>query len=171
SVLHQLRQQLGAETFRQGVHNYLVEHSYQNATLDDFIGALAKAAGRDLKPWAQEWLYQPGVDVLAADFDCADGKVSRFSLRQSPSNKDYPTLREQLVQVALFDMRGEKLVLDAKEAVTYRGAATEVPALVGKACPALVYPNYEDWGFAEVQLDDHSFATARSSLSKTDDVM
>jgi aminopeptidase N len=41
------------------VHDYLVGHSYQNATLDDFIGALAKASGRDLKPWSQEWLYQP----------------------------------------------------------------------------------------------------------------
>jgi aminopeptidase N len=44
SVLHQLRQQIGAETFRKGVHDYLVKHSYQNATLDDFIDALAKAA-------------------------------------------------------------------------------------------------------------------------------
>jgi aminopeptidase N len=171
STLHQLRQQIGAETFRRGVHDYLVKHSYQNATLDDFIDALAKAAGRDLKPWAQEWLYQPGVNVLAADFDCADGKISRFTLRQSAANPDYPTLREQLVQVALFDLDGGKIVLDAKAPVTYKGAATEVPALVGKSCPALVYPNYEDWGFAKVSLDDKSFATVRSSLSGTDDVM
>jgi len=171
SVLHQLRQQIGAETFQRGVHDYLVKHSYQNATLDDFIDALAKAAGRDLKPWAQEWLYKPSVNVLAAEFDCADGKVSRFTLRQSASNPDFPTLREQLVQVAMFNLDGGKIVLSAKEPVTYRGAATEVPALVGKACPALVYPNYEDWGFARVNLDERSFATARTSLSNTDDVM
>jgi aminopeptidase N len=171
STLHQLRQQIGAETFRKGVHDYLVKHSYQNATLDDFIDALAQAAGRDLKPWADEWLYKAGVNVLAADFACADGKVSRFALRQSLSNPEYPTLREQLVQVALFDLRGGKIVLDSKAPVTYKGAVTEVPALVGKACPALVYPNYEDWGFAKVSLDDKSFATARSSLSGTDDVL
>jgi len=171
AVLHQLRQQLGAESFRQGVHDYLVKHSYQNATLDDFIDALSKAGGRDLKPFAQEWLYQPGVDVLAADYACEGGKVSRFTLRQSASNPVNPTLRSQLVQVALFNLDGGKIVLDAKQPVTYSGAATEVPSLVGKACPALVYPNYEDWGFAQVQLDDRSFATARSSLSKTDDVM
>jgi aminopeptidase N len=171
STLHQLRQQIGAETFRKGVHDYLVKHSYQNATLDDFIDALGKAAGRDLKPWAQEWLYTPGVNVITADFACDGGKVSRFTLRQSASNPDYPTLREQLVQVALFDLDGGKIVLNSKAPVTYKGAATEVPALVGKNCPALVYPNYEDWGFAKVTLDEKSFATARSSLSHTDDVL
>jgi aminopeptidase N len=44
-----------------------------------------------------------------------------------------------------------------------------VPALVGAACPDLVYPNYQDWGFAKVQLDKRSFETARSSLAKVDD--
>ena len=78
SVLHQLRQSIGAETFRQGVNDYLTRHAYGNATLDDFIGALSKASGRDLKPWAQEWLYQPGVNSLRAEFDCADGKLSRL---------------------------------------------------------------------------------------------
>jgi aminopeptidase N len=54
-------------------------------------------------------------------------------------------------------------------AITYKGAATEVPELKGAACPDLVYPNYQDWGFAQVQLDKKSFATAQSSLSKVED--
>ncbi|MEO8161660.1 MAG: aminopeptidase N, partial [Arenimonas sp.] len=160
SVLHQLRQRIGDEAFQRGVHDYLVKHSYQNATLDDFIDALAKAAGQDLKPWAQEWLYQPGVNTLSAEFDCANGKLSRLALVQGAANPANPTLREQLVQVALFDLAGDKLVLSGKFPVTYRGARTEVPSVVGQACPALVYPNYEDWGFAKVTLDERSFATA-----------
>jgi aminopeptidase N len=171
AVLHQLRHQVGDETFRRGVHDYLVKYSYRNATLADFIGSVAQAAGRDLGPWAREWLYQPGVNVLAADFECADGKVSRFTLRQSAANAAYPTLRTQLVQVAIFGVEGGKLVLADKVPVTYSGAATEVPALVGKACPALVYPNYEDWGFAKVTLDERSFATARAHLTDSDDIM
>jgi aminopeptidase N len=46
-----------------------------------------------------------------------------------------------------------------------------VPALVGTACPDLVYPNYQDWGFVKVQLDKRSFETARSSLAKVDDAL
>jgi hypothetical protein len=41
--------------------------------------------------------------------------------------------------------------------------------MVGAACPDLVYPNYEDWGFVKVQLDKRSFDTARASLAKVDD--
>ncbi|WP_295992652.1 M1 family aminopeptidase [Rugamonas sp.] len=53
STLMQLRHLLGADVFREGVHNYLVKYAYQNATLDDFIGSLGEAAHRDLGPWTQ----------------------------------------------------------------------------------------------------------------------
>ncbi len=51
STLIQLRHLLGADVFRKGVHNYLVKYSYQNAKLEDFIGSLGEAAGRDLTGW------------------------------------------------------------------------------------------------------------------------
>ena len=171
SVLHQLRQSIGAETFRQGVNDYLTRHAYGNATLDDFIGALSKASGRDLKPWAQEWLYQPGVNSLRAEFACADGKLSRLRLLQSPANPAYPTQRTQLVQVGLFNLTGDKLALAGKAAVTYSGDSTDVPSLVGQACPDLVYPNHEDWGYAQVVLDPKSFATAGAHLASVEDVL
>ena len=169
STLHQLRILIGDDAFRRGVHDYLVEHSYGNATLDDFIGALSTSSGRDLKPWAQEWLYQPGVDTLAAEFACRDGKISRFSLKQAAANPANPTLRSQRVQVGLFAMDRGKLVLARKQTVDYSGANTEVPQLIGSACPELVYPNYQDWGFAKVILDPASFATARAHLAQVDD--
>ncbi|KFN42592.1 hypothetical protein N789_13205 [Arenimonas oryziterrae DSM 21050 = YC6267] len=169
STLHQLRQMIGAETFRRGVHNYLTEFSYRNATLDDFIGALSKASGQDLQPWAKEWLYQPGVDKLSAEFACSQGKISRFTLQQSAANAANPTLRSQLVQVGLFNLVDDKLTLSSKQAVTYTGASTDVPQLVGQACPDLVYPNLDDWGFVKVVLDAKSFATARTHLSSIED--
>jgi aminopeptidase N len=169
STLKQLRHLLGEETFRQGVHNYLVKYAYQNATLDDFIGSLGQAAGRDLSGWTREWLYEAGVNTIAADFSCAGGKVTSFTLRQSAPVQALPTLREQRVQVALFQLGAQGLALGKNVAVTYKGAATAVPQLKGAACPDLVYPNYQDWGFAQVQLDKKSFATARASLGKVDD--
>jgi aminopeptidase N len=169
STLKQLRHLLGEEVFRQGVHNYLVKYSYQNARLDDFIGSLGDAANRDLSGWTKEWLYQPGVNTIAAEFSCAGGKVSSFTLRQSAPSAAMPTLREQRVQIALFKLNAQGLALGKNVAVTYKGAATAVPELKGAACPDLVYPNYQDWGYAQVQLDKKSFATAQSSLGKVDD--
>ena len=169
STLHQLRQLIGAETFRRGVHEYLTEFAYRNATLDDFIGALSKAAGRDLQPWAKQWLYEPGLNTLRAEYECAAGKISGFRLQQAPANAAYPTLREQLVQVALFSQGEQGLQLIDKQAVAYAGASTDVPAFVGRRCPDLVYPNFEDWGFVKVVLDEKSFATARRQLASIDD--
>jgi aminopeptidase N len=169
STLIQLRHLLGAEVFRKGVHNYLTKYSYQNAKLDDFIGSLGEAAGRDLSGWTKEWLYQPGVNTIAANFTCANGKIKDFALQQSAPSKALPTLREQRVQVATFKLEGSKLVALQTVPVTYAGLRTKVPALAGSACPDLVYPNYQDWGFVKVQLDKRSFDTARASLASVDD--
>ncbi|TFW31882.1 aminopeptidase N [Massilia horti] len=165
STLMQLRHLLGADVFRKGVHNYLVKYQFKNATLDDFIGSLGAAAGRDLSGWTRQWLYQPGVNTIAADYACKDGKIASFTLKQSAPSAALPTLREQRVQVATFKLNGKQLELDKNVAVTYSGAKTTVPALAGSACPDLVYPNYQDWGFAKVQLDKRSFNTARGNLS------
>jgi aminopeptidase N len=168
STLMQLRHLLGADVFRKGVHNYLVKYQYRNATLDDFIGSLGEAAGRDLTGWTREWLYQPGVDTIAANYSCKNGKIASFSLDQS-ATKQFPTLREQRVQVASFRMDGKQLKLGKNVAIIYKGAKTAVPGLVGAACPDLVYPNFQDWGFVKVQLDKRSFDTARASLAGVDD--
>ncbi|RSZ58102.1 aminopeptidase N [Massilia atriviolacea] len=163
STLKQLRHLLGDEVFRKGVHNYLVKYQYKNARLDDFIGSLGEAAGRDLGPWTRQWLYKAGVNTLAAEYRCSAGKVASFALRQS-APAALPALREQRVQVATFVLDGGKLAPGKTVAVTYSGASTSVPALVGTACPDLVYPNYQDWGYVKVKLDKRSFATASAHL-------
>ena len=168
STLKQLRHLLGEETFRKGVHNYLTKYGWQNATLQDFIGTLGQAAGRDMNGWTREWLYQAGVNTIAASYTCSNGKIAGFKLTQT-APKDLPTLREQRVQVAAFKVDGDKLTLVKNVPVTYKGASTAVADMNGAACPDLVYPNYQDWGYAKVQMDGRSFATAKSSLSKVDD--
>lgn len=168
STLMQLRHLLGKDVFRQGVHNYLVKYQFRNATLDDFIGSLGQAAHRDLSQWTRQWLYQPGVNTIATNYACRDGKIASFAIEQSASAR-FPTLREQRVQVASFKLNGNKLELDKTVPVTYSGARTQVKELVGTSCPDLVYPNYEDWGFAKVQLDQRSFETAKSHLAGVSD--
>jgi aminopeptidase N len=168
STLMQLRHLLGEDVFRKGVHNYLVKYQYKNARLDDFIGSLGQAAGRDMKGWTQQWLYQPGVNTITANYTCTGGKIGSFTLQQS-APQEFPTLREQRVQVATFRRDGEQLKLDRKVAVTYKGASTAVPGMAGAACPDLVYPNYEDWGFVKVQLDPRSFDSARAHIKGVDD--
>ncbi|WP_322405424.1 aminopeptidase N [Massilia luteola] len=169
STLIQLRHLLGADVFRKGVHNYLVKYQYRNAKLEDFIGSLGQAAGRDLTGWTKEWLYQAGVNTIAANYTCKAGKIAGFTLEQTAPSKALPTLREQRVQVAAFRLDGKDYKLERNVAVTYKGAKTAVPAMNGAACPDLVYPNYDDWGFVKVRLDPRSFDSARSHLAAVDD--
>ncbi|MET0981484.1 MAG: ERAP1-like C-terminal domain-containing protein, partial [Telluria sp.] len=96
--------------------------------------------------------------------------ISAFTLQQGAPSKSLPTLREQRVQVATFKLDGGLTSLQTVP-VTYKGASTRVPGLVGTACPDLVYPNYQDWGFVKVQLDKRSFETARGNLAKVDDAL
>ncbi len=169
STLMQLRHLLGADVFRKGVHNYLVKYQYRNAKLDDFIGSLGQAAGRDLSGWTREWLYQAGVNTIAANYSCKGGKVAGFTLAQSAPSTALPTLREQRVQVAAFKFDGKAFQPVRTVPVTYKGAQTTVPGMTGADCPDLVYPNFGDWGFVKVQLDQRSFATARAHLAGVDD--
>lgn len=169
SALKQLRHLLGDEVFRNGVHNYLTKYAYKNASLDDFIDSLSKAANRDLKRWTQQWLYSAGVNTITAKYICTKGKIKSFALHQSPASLELQDLREQRVQVALFKLNEQKLELNKVVAVTYQGAITTLPELIDSPCPDLVYPNYEDWAYVKIKLDTQSFSSAKKHLGSVTD--
>ncbi|WP_237057304.1 aminopeptidase N [Microbulbifer sediminum] len=152
SILKQLPYYLGKEEFRKGVSNYLKELSYQNSTLDDFMGHLGKAAGRDLDQWQQQWLYQAGLNTIEASFQCEDGKVTSLTLFQA-APQEYPTLREQRTQLGFYNMEDGSMVLSETLPVMYKGEKTEVAAAQGFTCPQILNPNEGDWAFAKVNLD------------------
>ncbi|MGS0728863.1 ERAP1-like C-terminal domain-containing protein, partial [Shewanella sp. 0m-11] len=115
-----------------------------------------------------DWLNHAGVNTLQAEFSCNNGRISRFNLKQTaPSG--LPTLREQKVLLGLFTQGRDRLHHNISVPVIYSGETTEVKQVIGLHCPALVYPNYQDWGFVKVSLDKTSFNTARTNLSSVDD--
>ncbi|GIU21958.1 aminopeptidase N [Shewanella schlegeliana] len=168
STLKQLNHLLGEKTFQKGVQNYLTQYRYQNAELKDFITSLEQVSKRDLSQWSQDWLYNAGVNTLQAEFSCNNGRISSFNLKQT-APRGLPTLREQKVQLGLFTQGRNRLYHNISVPVTYRGAITEVKQVIGLHCPALVYPNYQDWGFVKVTLDPTSFRTAQTNLASVED--
>ena len=174
SVLNQLSHYLGREEFRLGVSNYLKQHSWGNTELADFMGALSAQSNIDLTPWAQDWMYSAGVNKLEARYSCEEGVISSFSLLQSTS-EEHPTLRDQRVQLGLFASVGgdDSAAIEPYAAipVTVRGVETQVGDAIGLACPTLVHPNYQGWGFTEVSLDRRSMTTIveEDALGRIDD--
>ena len=155
SVLKQLPYFLGKDAFRQGVSNYLNDYSYGNATLQDFMSSLGKAANENLDDWTQAWLYQPGVNTIKASFQCENDKITELNITQT-APEEYPVLRDQRVQLGIYRMEGGKMGRVESLPVTYSGASTPVPTAEGLPCPQILNPNDEDWGYVKVELDPQS---------------
>ncbi len=93
-VLLTVENYLGEETFRQGVHNYLIAHLYANATAEDFWGAQTATSHKPADRIMESLVVQPGAPILNFG-EPAAGKVevaqNRFfvspSIRPDPAQK------------------------------------------------------------------------------------
>ncbi len=169
SVLKQLMFYLGEADFLRGVNQYFQDYSFRNSRLEDFIRSLAKASGKDLSTWQKSWMQSASLNTVEAVWDCAEGKISKFSLIQKGSEIN-PELRAHRTRVAFFSpASGGVLKAVHSIDVSYSAADTPVPDALGKACPALVFPNAEDYDYAKVVLDPKSLETVKSGLGSVAD--
>src|SRR5258708_7542706 len=70
AVLNMLEAYLGPETFRAGVREYVKQHSYGNATADDFWTTLAKVSKRPVDQIMPTWVKQAGVPIVNVKAKC-----------------------------------------------------------------------------------------------------
>ncbi|HEY2749578.1 MAG TPA: M1 family aminopeptidase, partial [Polyangia bacterium] len=83
SVLAMFERFVGPEKFRAGVRHYLTKHANGNATSDDFIAAIAGAAGRpEVTPAFKTFLDQAGAPMVDVALACNQGKAPSLHLKQ-----------------------------------------------------------------------------------------
>ncbi|MET1020912.1 MAG: aminopeptidase N [Arthrobacter sp.] len=174
SVLKQLVAYVGFDAFVAGSRQYFKDHAYGNTTLADLLAALSAASGRDLAGWARQWLQTSGISTLTSAVEERDGILGAVTLFQDAED---PTTgrqepRPHRLRIGLYEMddAGALVRTDSVETDVV-GARTEVPALAGRARPALMLVNDEDLSYAKVRLDPRSEATVRNSLSALTDPM
>jgi aminopeptidase N len=172
AVLRQLSLYVGEENFRRGVSQYLHKHAYGNTQLADFINEVGLASAQDLTGWSQEWLNQAGLNSITLNYTCneKDATITHMELMQTAPAKN-PTLRRQRVQLGFFYWEGKQLKLGKVIAANYQGATTDIAVTEPIACPAAVYPNYEEWGYAKVVLDNRTRQTVLAHMDKFDSDM
>ncbi|MFC7850556.1 aminopeptidase N [Arthrobacter sp. NPDC057388] len=179
SVLKQLVAYVGFDAFIAGSRQYFRDHEYGNTTLEDLLGALSTASGRDLTGWARQWLQTSGISTLQAGIepaDAGDGQavLERVTLLQEASDpvtgRQEPRPHRLRIGLYNFDAAGILVRTDSVEA-DLAGAAQEVGALSGKRRPALLLVNDDDLSYAKVRLDPVSEATVRASLDRISDPM
>ncbi|MFC5862941.1 M1 family metallopeptidase [Acidicapsa dinghuensis] len=92
-MLDMVENYLGKETFRQGVHKYLLAHMYGNATAEDFWNTEAEVSHKPVDKIMDSLVSQPGVPLLT--FGAASG--SSVPVRQSRFFLD-PTVKTSTAQ-------------------------------------------------------------------------
>jgi len=145
TVLAMLERWLGADHFRQGVHDYLVAHANGNATSADFVAAMAKAAARDVAPVFASFIDQPGIPSVDVRLDCAAGAPPAVLLEQHrfvPAGAHAADSTWQL-PVCIKTPAGNTTA----RACTVMHERTARLALADARCPAWVLANDEEAGY------------------------
>jgi aminopeptidase N len=167
SVLKQLYYLIGEDRFRAGLKSYFDKFHNGNAVLADFISALSQAASRPLESWSDQWLKNAGLNNARLQLTCLEGKISSAKILQTAS-VEHPLLREQAMKIAF--LRGtEKLQVKEVFRVVFSGESTQMKELEGKTCPAIVFLNFEDFGYAKFRLDESSLRELKKSIGSIED--
>ncbi|HEX8629026.1 MAG TPA: aminopeptidase N [Catenuloplanes sp.] len=175
SVLRQLVSWLGDDAFRAGLRAHFHAHRFGNATLDDLLGALSAAGGRDLSAWARVWLRQAQVNTLRPEVRLdADGNYASVTVHQS-APASHPTLRPHRLGIGLYDGGPAGVRLRQRIEVDLDpgrdDGRTAVPALVGVPAADLLLLNDGDLTYAKVRLDEASAAVVPALLPAVADAL
>jgi aminopeptidase N len=71
AVLRQAEFYLGETAFRRAVRDFLRRHAWRAADWSDLVRAFERAAGRDLKGWAEAWVARRGLPVITVRDEAA----------------------------------------------------------------------------------------------------
>ncbi len=152
SVLKQLVATIGRQPFRDGVRTYFRRHAWDNATLADFLDALASAAGRPLDEWAR------GLDQHRVPEHHRDPLERRGWPHRPDEHPPDRTRRPSHAATARDDHRLVDPSLGG-DAVTTQAAIIDgcrtrtCRRSSGLPAPAFVFPNHGDHDYAKVILD------------------
>jgi aminopeptidase N len=81
-VMRHLELMIGADSFRDGLRQYLRAHTFGNASWPDLIAVLDERTPRDLKTWSHAWVEEAGRPIVTTQVKNANGKaVVTFALK------------------------------------------------------------------------------------------
>jgi aminopeptidase N len=152
-VLKQLNYLVGDSAFQVGVHRFLIEHAYGNATWRDLLDAIGTAAHQPLADWGKQYILRPGMPIIEQRVEVRNGKIRRLLLVQRPAQPGLsgPGPWPIRTQVALVTHGAMHLI-----PVVLRYDTTEVRQAAGLPAPDFVFANANDYAYALVLPDSAS---------------
>ncbi|HET6655527.1 MAG TPA: M1 family metallopeptidase [Gammaproteobacteria bacterium] len=165
AVISMFEHFVGAEKFRQGMHNYLHENAYGSASLDDFLTAISKAAGQDVGPAFKTFLNQPGLPLVEATLKMQDGQptVHLVQSRYLPvGSSGNPKAKHWDIPVCMRYAADGKTV-EQCTLLTERSADI---ALKTDSMPDWFMPNANGIGYYQWMLGDTGYRQLTQSLDQ-----
>jgi cytosol alanyl aminopeptidase len=132
AILLMLEGWLGEDRFRNGLHAYLDEHRFGNATTDDLAAALRAASGNDPSRVLNTFLNTTGVPELRGQLLCAGDSAPRLRVTKSSPGSVPVCWRANRV---------------ASSCTVLEGPSTEIALPTGTACPVWFYLNSGGTGY------------------------
>ena len=171
AVMKQLYFLIGEKNFSDNIRNYFERFKWGSATLKDFLGEISnsevKSSHRayDMEFFNQEWIEKAGLNQIETRWKPDVGGVQKILFLQSAALDKFPTLRYHKLKFAVLDENCEIVLI--KDFILENQKETEIE-IVNKNYKAII-PNYEDWGYIKVILDQHSINFLKKNLSKIKD--
>lgn len=169
SSLKQLVFLIGEEKFKIGLADYFKDFSNKNTKRVDFINSLQKHTTEDLNAWTKEWLQTKGLNSVMASFSCAAGKLSQIIFEQGVVSGD-EKLRTHKLEVAIWSDAYIKKPSHLYP-IKIQGKSTAWIPKEEINCPKAVYPNWNDYAFIKVQMDEKSFDFISKNINLFDSKM
>ncbi|GJG89021.1 aminopeptidase [Gemmatimonadetes bacterium T265] len=166
-VLKQLEYVVGPAAFRAGLRDYLAAHAYGNATWQDLLASVGRAAGRDLGAWGAAYILRPGLPVLEAVPNASAVVVTQRPAQPAVSGPAPWPVRAELLVRDDGDPAG---AAPLRRPASLTARATRVPLPGAPNGPgALVFPNARDEAYALVLLDSASVGWTERHVSAVGD--
>lgn len=158
-VMRQLEVIAGEDSFREGMREYLRDHSYANATWGDLVNILDRRTPQDLSAWSRVWVEEAGRPRMHGDVDVRDGRIRALTLHQAdPSGAGRLWPQRVDVQIETGDsVRVFPVVSDAR--------AVTIDAAAGLPTPRYVLPDAHGLGYAQFVLADRTRQFLLDSLA------
>jgi aminopeptidase N len=166
SALKQLMAYVGPAEFFAGSRAYFARFAFGNTELEDLLGCLEGASGRDLRTWSRAWLQTAGISELTPQVTSdGDGRITRLVVTQSANDPatGVPLTRPHRLVIGLYDVVDGELRRVRSIETDLVEERTEIPEAVGGPA-ALVLVNDDDLSYAKVRLDPGSLAAVRAHL-------
>ena len=163
AVVQLLHHKLGDDAFRLALQQFLQQYEDSTTRAKTFFDLIESSFGQSLKHWKKQWLDTTGVPTVTSSYQCKKGQLSSLQIHQTEGRKG-----SQQVHVGLFRNKQSTLQRYRTLPVAIEGKITKIDLPGQLPCPDFVYPNVDDKGYMQVQLDDLSLKTIlKQSFAET----